>query len=71
MADLSAKEASALGNSLLSWFLWAAHLALTITALAIISAALLPVVGVKLPIRALGFTELAYAMGAYYLYRKA
>lgn len=71
MAELSAKDAKALGNQLLGWFFWAAHLALNIAAIAIVSAALLPIVGIKLPIRALGFTELAYAMGAYYLYRKA
>lgn len=71
MADLSAKDAKALGNQLLGWFFWAAHLALNIAALLIIAAALLPLIGVKIPVRVLGFTELAYAMGAYYLYRKA
>lgn len=71
MAELSAKDAKALGNSLLGWFFWAAHLALNIAALFIIGAALLQYAGVKIPLKVLSGTELAYAMGAYYLYRKA
>lgn len=71
MAELSAKEAKALGNSLLGWFFWAANFALGIAAIVIIGTAFLATLGVKLPFKALSFTEPAYAMGAYYLYRKA
>lgn len=72
MAKLTAKEAKALGNVLIGWFFWAAHLALNIAALVIIAAGLLQALGVKISVmKVLGFTELAYAMGAYYLYRKA
>lgn len=72
MADLTAKDAQAIASKLLGWFFWAAHLAIDIAALLIIGAALMPLVGIKIPmVRALSFTELAYAMGAYYLYRKA
>lgn len=72
MAKLTAKEAKEIGNALLGWFFWAAHLALNIAALLIIAVGLLQALGVKINfMKVLGTTELAYAIGAYYLYRKA
>lgn len=72
MSTPNAKDAQALITSAAGWFFWIVNLALGIIAACAVLAALLPLVGARLPmVRALGFTELAYAMGAYYLYRKA
>lgn len=72
MADVSAKQAKDFGNYLLGWVFWAANFVLGLAAIAIIATAFVATLGVKVPyIRVLPFTELAYAMGAYYLYRKA
>lgn len=72
MAAPTASDAQALVTTAAGWFFWAVNLALGIIAACAVLAALLPLVGGRLPmVRALGFTELAYAMGAYYLYRKA
>lgn len=72
MSTPNAKDAQALITSAAGWFFWVVNLALGIIAACAVLAALLPLVGGRLPmVRALGLTDLAYAMGAYYLYRKA
>lgn len=71
MADLSAKEAKALGNQLVGLFYWVANFILGLAAIIIIGTAFLSILGVRVPFKVLSNTELAYAMGAYYLYRKA
>lgn len=72
MSAPNAKDAQALVTTAAGWFFWIVNLVLGIIAACAVLAALLPLVGGRLPmVRALGFTELCYAMGAYYLYRKA
>lgn len=72
MSAPSAKDAQALVTTAAGWFFWIVNLAIGIIASCALLAALLPLVGGRLPmVRALGLTDLAYAMGAYYLYRKA
>jgi multisubunit Na+/H+ antiporter MnhE subunit len=72
MSTPNAKDAQALVTTAAGWFFWIVNLVLGIIAACAVLAALLPLVGGRLPmVRPLGFTELAYAMGAYYLYRKA
>lgn len=58
-------------NAIIDKALWVANILIGLLAAGVMLASLLPLVGVKVPlIRPLNFTELAYCMGAVWLYGK-
>lgn len=58
-------------NAVVGKALWIANTLIGILAAGVMLASLLPLVGIKFPlIRPLSFTELAYCMGAVWLYGK-
>jgi len=51
---------------------WGVQIVVALIASALILAAMAPAIGVVVPyVKMLSWTEIAYAMGAYYLFRKA